>query len=530
MKRTYNFNTDWEYLFLFCQNNTSQAECLVCGKVMNLLTKYNIERHYKNFHESIYGSMNETDRKNSIVQLKMAFNEKQATLLEKESVLQSVNIDSIVDIKAKLKTSDFLYKSLQTIVKKCIFFSIALDEITDVSDISQLMICIKTIDENFNSHEEMLSFIPLHGNTTGLIIYESIFAALNKIGGYEKLSAVCTDGSPAMVENRQGFVGQLHTNNINIPAYHCIIHQQALLSKCANIDEAMTYSIKIINKIRGCHNSLGHRKFVRFLAEIDAEYGDLSLFTEVGWLCKEKFLNQFFSLRNEVVTFLESSDQLRQYAQKLKDPSFLLDLAFLCDITKYLNELNLCIQRRHKNIFDLISTIKSFKRKLISLRQSLTVSNLEFFGNLNEVVQEHNIHDFQKFVPVFDLIINSFDTRFKDFDEIESYAPLFQMPLVCDVNSQKEDLREELAMLQSDLSVPLETGLEFWKKLDGHKYVKLKLSIAKLMSMFGSTYICECFRSKLEIITSKYRNQLSDGVLEALMRINTTSLQVCHKY
>lgn len=62
---------------------------------MNVLTKYIIKRHYKNFHESIYRNMNETFCKNSIRQLKMAFYEKQTSLVEEESVLQSFDTDSV---------------------------------------------------------------------------------------------------------------------------------------------------------------------------------------------------------------------------------------------------------------------------------------------------------------------------------------------------------------------------------------------------------------------------------------------------
>ena len=52
-----------------------------------------------------------------------------------------------------------------------------------------------------------------------------------------------------------------------------------------------------------------------------------------------------------------------EYAQ-LEDEQLLLDLAFLTDLTALINELNLELQRKEKNIVDIISSVNPFKRKL----------------------------------------------------------------------------------------------------------------------------------------------------------------------
>ena len=45
----------------------------------------------------------------------------------------------------------------------------------------------------------------------------------------------------------------------------------------------MNIAVKIINKIRGGHNALIHRKFKDFLENLNSGYGDLLLYTEVRW-------------------------------------------------------------------------------------------------------------------------------------------------------------------------------------------------------------------------------------------------------
>lgn len=46
--------------------------------------------------------------------------------------------------------------------KKSIAFSIALDETTDNTDISQLCIWFRAIDEHFNLHTDILKVVGLH--------------------------------------------------------------------------------------------------------------------------------------------------------------------------------------------------------------------------------------------------------------------------------------------------------------------------------------------------------------------------------
>ena len=49
-------------------------------------------------------------------------------------------------------------------------------------------------------------------------------------------------------------------------ALHCIIHQQALCSKCLKFDNVMTVVVKCINQIRS--RGLKHRRFRAFLEDM----------------------------------------------------------------------------------------------------------------------------------------------------------------------------------------------------------------------------------------------------------------------
>lgn len=114
---------------------------------------------------------------------------------------------------------------LNKVMQDCKYFSLALDESTDVMDVSQLLIFARTIDSSFDVHEELLKLESLHDTTKGSDIFSAVNNAASGYGGFDKLSAVVTDGAPAMQGRHRGFAGLLRQSGVNCPILHCIIHQ-----------------------------------------------------------------------------------------------------------------------------------------------------------------------------------------------------------------------------------------------------------------------------------------------------------------
>ena len=75
------------------------------------------------------------------------------------------------------------------------------------------------------------------------------------------------------------------------------ILQEALCAKSMNFSHVMDLVTKVTNLIRGGNRSLNHRKFVAFLDEVSAAYGDLQMHTEIRWISHGKCLERFFALR-----------------------------------------------------------------------------------------------------------------------------------------------------------------------------------------------------------------------------------------
>uniref|UniRef100_A0A3B1INU1 DUF4371 domain-containing protein n=1 Tax=Astyanax mexicanus TaxID=7994 RepID=A0A3B1INU1_ASTMX len=197
-------------------------------------------------------------------------------------------------------------------------------------------------------------------------IFNAVTSAVGEYGGFESCQLFVTDGAPAMQGRHRGFAGLLRPKRVNCPILHCIIHQEALCAKTLNFGHVMDLVTKVTNIIRGGNRSLCHRRFITFLDEVDAEYGDLQLHTDIRWMSRGKCLERFFALRSEIPVFLENSisSDTRAYCVKLKDTQFLCDMAFLTDISAHLNHLNTLLQGKDQTVCDLYSHMTAFQCKL----------------------------------------------------------------------------------------------------------------------------------------------------------------------
>ncbi|GBP52157.1 General transcription factor II-I repeat domain-containing protein 2 [Eumeta japonica] len=81
----------------------------------------------------------------------------------------------------------------------------------------------------------------------------------------------------------------------------------------------------------------------------------------IRWLSKEKMLKRFYNLRNDIADFMHIKNNP---LFELSDPNG-CDLAFLVDLTGYLNDLNLKLQKQGQLVNDLYSHLKAFQNKIL---------------------------------------------------------------------------------------------------------------------------------------------------------------------
>lgn len=72
-------------------------------------------------------------------------------------------------------------KSLKSIASSLEYYSLSLDENTNVSDIAQLAIFARGVDKDCVITEEMAALVPLKGTTKVIDLLEGVIGILNRL-------------------------------------------------------------------------------------------------------------------------------------------------------------------------------------------------------------------------------------------------------------------------------------------------------------------------------------------------------------
>ncbi|XP_029461803.1 protein FAM200B [Rhinatrema bivittatum] len=375
-------------------------------------------------------------------------------------------------------------------INAALFFSLALDESTDISHLSQFSV-IARYAVGDTLCEESLAVLPMKGTTRGEDLFKSFTElAKEKNLPMDKLILVCTDGAPCMVGKNRGFVALLREHEKRpILSFHCILHQEALCAQMCGeqLGEVMSLVIQVVNFIVA--RALNDRQFKTLLDEVGNNYPGLLLHSNVRWLSRGKVLSRFAACLSEIRTFLEMKNIEHP---ELANTEWLLKFYYLVDMTEHLNQLN----------------VKMF----ITHPHECTVDNADL-----------------SYIP--GASVRDFELQAADLKASDMWVNKFK--------SLNEDL-ETLARQQAELASKHKWGemkklqpadqliIKTWNSLPVTYHTLQRVSIA-VLTMFGSTYACEQSFSHLKNIKTNLRSRLTDGTLNACMKLNLTTYQPDYK-
>ena len=235
--------------------------------------------------------------------------------------------------------------------------------------------------------EEFLFCHSMHGRETGADIFQEIchFIEGNNIP-WDKLKGFCSDGAPAMAGKKRGLQKLLREKAPHCLWSHCLIHREQLASKSlsAELSSVLDKIVALVNFVKT--SSLRARLFTSLCQEFNSEHVVLLYHTEVRWLSRGNVLHRVFELRHELQCFL-SEQKAQNHLDFLSDKHNQLLLAYLCDIFAKLNDLNISLQGKQKNVLTLHDKLSAFVAKLQYWQSCIENNNFKPFPTFNSLLE-----------------------------------------------------------------------------------------------------------------------------------------------
>ena len=569
------FNTEWTRKYFFTEFQ-SKAVCLICRETVSVFKEYNISRHFTTKHANYASNLSTQERVATAQRLAANLKTQQNIFHRQNAIQESATKASFLVSYEIAKASKPLSEG--ELVKECMvqtadilcpenkskfenvslsrrtvtrrvelidenivsqlnkksdsfeLYSLALDESTDVKDTAQLLIFIRGIDDSFTITEEFLTMESMKGTTRGEDLYNQVSAVIERMKlPWSKLVNVTTDGSPNLTGKNVGLLRRI-TDKVkeenpdqDLIFLHCIIHQESLCKSVLQLNHVVNPVVKLVNFIRA--RGLQHRQFIAFLEETDADHQDLLYHSRVRWLSLGKVLQRVWELKDDIIAFLELMGKSDEFPE-LSDKNWLSDFAFAVDILSHMNELNVKLQGKDLFVHDMYKHVKAFISKLTLFSRQIANKTFAHFPTL--AMQEEAPRNAKKYCKSLEDLHGEFSRRFSDFEKIEPSLQLVSCPLSQDPDTAPEELQLELIDLQSDAvlkekfnSVKLN---DFYASLNKATFPNLRNAAQKMLTLFGSTYVCEQTFSVMNANKSCHRSRLTDQHLSSILRIATTKI------
>ena len=569
------FKDEWSWKYMFT-SVSNKAVCLLCQETVAVFKEYNLRRHHQTKHPNFGHDLSENDRKKRATDMTERLNRQQNVFVKQSSAREAATEASFVlsydiikhnkpfsdgefikecmldvvnilcpETKSKFESvalsrrtvvrrltdlSEDLLLQLQEASNRFLCYSLALDESTDVKDTAQLLVFIRGVDRSFNIFEELLSVESLKDTTTGEDLFHAVTNRIERNGLlWNKLVSITTDGAPALTGKNKGLVKLIDTRikeshpDHSLLSFHCIIHQESLCKSTLQLKHVVDPVVHAVNMIRA--RGLSHRQFQALLEDVEAEHIDVLYHNKVRWLSIGKVLKRVWNLKSEILLFFDIKGVACDFVTKMESKEWKYDFMFAVDILEMLNELNMKLQGKGLLAHELYMHVKTFQTKLSLFCRQMEAKSFCHFPLLGkEEVPENCI---QKYMAQCNALRQEFERRFTDFRDMEPKFDLLTTPFTAEVDSVPVNVQLELIDLQADgtLRERFRTVslAEFYGSLSDEKFRNFKHFASTMLSLFGSTYICEQTFSCLTINKAKNRSLLTDSNVHAILRTSSSN-------
>ncbi|XP_076339961.1 zinc finger BED domain-containing protein 5-like [Tachypleus tridentatus] len=450
--------------------------------------------------------------------------------------MQQVSLSNNTIQRRISKMSMDVKEQVLTEIKGSPLFSFQIDESTDVSSCSQLLVFVRYINSG-DIKDEFLFCSALETTTKADDVMEKVSTfSQDKDLQWENVCEVCTDGAPAMLGSKSGFQSRVKKLAPQAKGIHSMIHRYALASKTlpASLQEVLESVIKIINYVKT--QALNTRLFKELCKDMNADHEVLLFYKAVRWLSKGNVINRVFEMNNEIKLFLETQER-KDLVAHFEDEAWNKRVAYQADIFDQLKPQG---RETHVSLFQ--DSLRAFVSKVQNWRRKTNLGNIAMFEKLCRVTDESQIQ-LDQFLK--DEITEHLQSLEK---EVERYFPelsqeqevLVRNPFCTerDVSSIPDDIQDEFLDIRNDSSArdlfKVKSVTQFWCAMY-QSYSKVSMIALRVLVPFASTYLCEAGFSTLVNIKTKNRNRLGVGddmrlaLTNARLRISKLAAEMQHQ-
>ncbi|MCO5564222.1 hypothetical protein L7F22_017880 [Adiantum nelumboides] len=256
-------------------------------------------------------------------------------------------------------------------IKSSPFFSVQVDESTDIS-VQQYMIVYITYIENGGNGCVCTKFVKLlqPRDAAAEALHDVLVGFLRSVGiSMSKMVGIATDGASVMMGSSTGLVARLKREIPHLVSFHCIAHRESLAANDAfNMYKEFKYVDKIAKRLYEWTSRSAKRH--AFLADVVKLFGigrrgklRPQKMHDVRWLSKGQVLIKIVRLMPAYLTVLKSED-VSMYAS-LTNYKVQFLLHFFADVLGDLNVLNCKFQEAYADISSigdhLTSVMETFR-------------------------------------------------------------------------------------------------------------------------------------------------------------------------
>ncbi|XP_050064693.1 52 kDa repressor of the inhibitor of the protein kinase-like [Aphis gossypii] len=341
-------------------------------------------------------------------------------------------ISSRIQNEIIVAVGDVIVGKIVERIKKCKFFSILVDETTDISTIEQMTVCIRYVDTScWIIREDFVGFVEMN-STTGLTIKNSILDKLKDIGlSINNLRGQGYDGGANMSGKNNGAQALIQNDQPLAFYTHCFSHSLNLcLSKACNVP-----SIKNMLGIVSCvatFFSASAKRADKLKSVIEADTTSnseqskkmkLKKLCETRWVERHDALITFKSLYIYLVhaledlqndTNLETSCKATLYLNSIMKSDFLVSLEVTVTGFSYTLQLSISLQSKQQDLSKALSDIMVIRCALEELRENADVNFKKMFKDIVEFAAK---------VDVEITLHTRFDDRLSDVMPLEGLIP-----------------------------------------------------------------------------------------------------------